>query len=1116
MLELKRLFRLFVFLAAITGGKSFATEFFVSKDGKDSNTGFSQDQAFLTIQRGVDELKPGDILTILPGEYQESVYREHIGSDEKETVIRAKIPGTVVLRGNSATPVFEKRKDHTYVYEASAPPPVQAVFEVDTLTRLDRQVSRAELDFTPGSYHYDAQTQKLYISTTDFRPASEHRYLVAADPEHGLYFNFATRVTIDGLSAIGFANENQGKFAPGHFATWGIILMEAKKCIIRNSVACLNDGGIGIRTGDGGGGNLIENCVAYGNVTPHSEEGGNIIIFSPRQDVIRNCLSYKSAKFGLRLYGTRKNATPADGSTIEDSIAWGNEGADIWVKGNGVADYALTKNTVAVSYGHALNMENVLIGIKNNYITAKDAPKNSVFLNDEAIVQNNEFADPLNFDFRLQSTSGLRGADGKPHRGPHAYLGNIYFVTQGGSDTADGKSLAQAWKTVTKALTVLKPGDTLYVSEGTYRVDQPLKLGVKDQPLISIRGRGADRVLIDGPVGIQDSHGLEFLRLNFLNKVTASNSGGLAFENCRFIGEAAGVNATGLQGIRLTHCEFIDSGKAALTLASSSNIYLRSNIFSSAGAVQINGALSDILYSGYNSYGGSEAVWVVNGESLSLSGLQGKGFDIYSDVQAPRYEKVAGFPVLQNSADFYAGPMGKRQGVDEPRFANNLYMTAPRVASTTATTANFEWALSRKAECLVSWGETPECENVVTQTALAGGDTLGTYSLTGLKPGTKYYFKISSLEFPTALLRYGKPTVVEPKFTAVSFTTAASDLPPRMLYVAPDGNDQNTGLARNQAWRTIGYAGAEARPGDTVLIAGGKYRELVRLRATGEKGRPIVFKSLPGERVVMDSDEKRMDRAFIVSGKNDVTIDGIYFESFRLGNWHGGVVEISRGRNVTVSRCLFDGRGYGYTSSFLSGGDCENLTISNCVFLNGIYGIDVSGSGMKIEHNVFGLNLIEATKIKATGPGNVFRDNIVTDSSPGKVGVWLHTWSGYKFIKDENNCYVLRVPDEERKLFWVMDFVEKGENLGHVRMGLGEYRKRVMETDSIVADPGFKALAKIPPSAAKEFGPDILVKYAGKENFSDFFATNPELIKRGIGLQPEAFADFSSPVAKQP
>ena len=84
-----------------------ATEFFVNKQGLDSNAGTSRAAAFLTIQKGVDALQPGDTLTIGRGEYAEAVARKGLGSAEKETVIRAEMRGTVLLRGDVDAPVFK-------------------------------------------------------------------------------------------------------------------------------------------------------------------------------------------------------------------------------------------------------------------------------------------------------------------------------------------------------------------------------------------------------------------------------------------------------------------------------------------------------------------------------------------------------------------------------------------------------------------------------------------------------------------------------------------------------------------------------------------------------------------------------------------------------------------------------------------------------------------------------------------------------------------------------------------------------------------------------------------------------------------------------------------------
>ena len=101
-----------------------AAEYFVSKQGDDANNGRRQDKAFLTIQKGVDALKAGDTLTIAPGEYFERVMRVNLGGADVDTVIRAEIPGTALLRGDVPAPEFKKIDGYRFVYAAKFWPPL--------------------------------------------------------------------------------------------------------------------------------------------------------------------------------------------------------------------------------------------------------------------------------------------------------------------------------------------------------------------------------------------------------------------------------------------------------------------------------------------------------------------------------------------------------------------------------------------------------------------------------------------------------------------------------------------------------------------------------------------------------------------------------------------------------------------------------------------------------------------------------------------------------------------------------------------------------------------------------------------------------------------------------
>ncbi|HJN16683.1 MAG TPA: chondroitinase-B domain-containing protein, partial [Armatimonadota bacterium] len=73
---------------------------------------------------------------------------------------------------------------------------------------------------------------------------------------------------------------------------------------------------------------------------------------------------------------------------------------------------------------------------------------------------------------------------------------------------------------------------------------------------------------------------------------------------------------------------------------------------------------------------------------------------------------------------------------------------------------------------------------------------------------------------------------------------------------AEDASDENAGT-EGEPWETMARAGAaeELKPGDTVLVADGVYRESVHITVSGEEGNPITFAAAPGARVVIKGSE---------------------------------------------------------------------------------------------------------------------------------------------------------------------------------------------------------------------------------------------------------------------
>lgn len=65
------------------------------------------------------------------------------------------------------------------------------------------------------------------------------------------------------------------------------------------------------------------------------------------------------------------------------------------------------------------------------------------------------------------------------------------------------------------------------------------------------------------------------------------------------------------------------------------------------------------------------------------------------------------------------------------------------------------------------------------------------------------------------------------------------------------GDDANDGSAA-RPWRTVQHGANRLRPGDTLLLRGGVYREKVFLTRSGTAAAPVVIAAYPGELPVLD------------------------------------------------------------------------------------------------------------------------------------------------------------------------------------------------------------------------------------------------------------------------
>jgi len=1031
-----------------------------SKPGRMTITrdGSTKVTSFRAIQEAVEALQPGDILTIGPGEYHENVKVSGLGELSKETIIRAEIPGTVVLRGDVPAPEFKKVEGYHFVYAAPFNREPNAIFEHNTMHTLLSRANVAELEFEPGFFHYDADAKMLYISNPGLGSPDQCRYTVSVKENSGLELNSPKRVTIDGLAATGFH--------PG----WGILLTAPVSCVVRNCVCFMNVGGIQMSPTEGSSGddcgsdNVIENCVCYGN------NFGGIVRYVAKNDVIRNCYTYKNIREGDEHFGVMHYHAMKGPLLMKDNISWG-QNFDYSIKPNREEPGTL-ENCVGLGFIRNSKMFHNLIGGGNEYDRESNAPgHNILFLREENLDKDFEFADHLNMDFRLQPDSRFRGTspDGSD-RGPYQYKANIFYVSPSGDDRADGLSMRTPWRSLARGLKDLRPGDTLYLSEGEYEAVRWSEAGDGKTP-IRVLGRGRGTVAITGELTVAGGAGIVFERLNFAGGAVLSDSRGVRFKNCRFFGSVDGLKADKVKDLRVTHSVF---ASVPLHLANTEAVMLSGNIYANAGkfAVRLDTA-GAIRYSDYNNYQDTVQCWEVKGATWSFDDLQ-KRHDRYSQTLTPELAMEKGVPRLEDDTLFRsAGPASTALGIHHEYDAapKPLNLVGPFLHSVSDTTANIEWWTTRPAAFSLSWGETPEMENTVDY--FRGYGRFSTYSLTGLKPGQRYYFKIVSADASNKREGVFLP-VLRPEGEPLTFTTASKPAEPRVYYVAPDGDDDNDGLNRKKAFRTLCRAADRVGPGDTVLIAAGEYNETVRIRVAGTKDRPITFRCITGEKAVHWGEN--LPRSFEVVVKPDNRFDGLYFRGQSF--WREGFV-VRQSPRVQITRCL---------NAMVNASESPEMLVKNCVVHGGWSSVALSNCpDSVVENNVCIMTILR--QLECDSPA-IVRRNIFCECVRNKTHQTLLQLSPE--VKESDNCFYLRWPEEEK--------------LAVNNMPLPKYR----------------ALTGSNSFAANPIMPGVLGQMQGwpsvPENgdFDVFFATNPKLILRDIGLQPEAFSDFKLGVTDWP
>lgn len=1144
----------FLVLLFVYTMQAFATEYFVSKQGADTNNGRSVATAFHTIGKGISVLKPGDTLTILPGDYFESIRARLSGRPDAPITIRAHRPGTVLLRGDMEPPRFQLLEGTRYTWVATTDKSVEGVGERDTFKIYSAVPSIPEVEDLRGSFFYDPAARRLYVHTTDSGHPDSHALSISVTCDFGLLIQppagekSVHDVVIDGLAFTGYQTREMGTI-PGMYTKWGLYLAGSgegtARCVIRRCTAFLNGGGIGLCNPTDG---LIEHCLAFGNYSTYCSSGGNIICWTPASNtVLRNNVAHSTKSNGIRFYGGGAKNCLEEGNLVYDCMM-----GEIWIKGGDCSTSRMLGN---IALGALHNSGGVAPGnIRNNIChygsNLNDDGSNIILSSISRLDLDKEFADPVHHDYRLQSDSRFRGkGPNGSDPGPHPYRDEVFFVKPDGDDAAPGTSVKLAWKTIRKAASSAQPGQTVYILAGTYAESlMPAHSGAAGKPII-FRRRGRDRVVLDGrgviPIGVDlnsRSHIIvEGLRLERFKTQGIRVNGGdsVNIESCIVTqcGEE-GILATRVKDLVIRHCLVRGNANAGLRLAECEGTEVTGNIFDINGtaALGLDKVSATSLWSDRNNFvpAPSRPCVQMDGKDYrNLAAWQRESrLDINSLSVEPGYQDAdkSDFSLKTGALLIGRGPLASHIGpyaTDKRQVP--LRIEDVKVHSVTSSTANIEWwTPTAEAITNLEWGETPDCKNKIEN--INDASIFHTVSLCGLKPNTKYYYRISAItpayEFHTntdlAHADQEKPRA-KARMNVASFTTLAKDPPPRTLHVAVTGNDKNDGLSRATAWRTLRHAAASVRAGDTVLIHGGTYEEHVPLRATGDANAPITFRAAPGEQVWLDGSGQKRNCALRIAFKHHIILDGFYLHNFRASSYQtaetAGAIEIVGGSHNVVRRCFYDGRAKNYMPYAISAQGVTDLLVENCVIIQGWNGAYFHECpNLNIRHCVFYNCQIQAINVMNTAEQPfTLSHNILCDNIPQKYRNPIVSLWHLECLRANHNCYFVRLPATERKIISYSRF--KGEK-NNGQLVLAELQNLSgQEKNSIFANPGMRVVPEMRmrdeanPEEAKVYMRVELHKDGDKFNpldFSDFFAAPTGPCAKAadgapIGLDPKAF-----------
>ena len=634
------------------------------------------------------------------------------------------------------------------------------------------------------------------------------------------------------------------------------------------------------------------------------------------------------------------------------------------------------------------------------------------------------------------------------------------------------------------------------------------ELVLKNLKNVIIRGRGLFPAVLRGGIRLVNCSGVLLENVNVMGRNSFNACSKMTFKRCAF---AKTVVIPPRSQVR--HCLFVNS------VSGGAGGFFRGNLFNSTNSCKA-------LFSGWNAY-----VKSVPAGEVSSYKVPAPLFNNFAkgDLTLKNHQEYAGlcadgFPFGQYRYD-YVMPEGKAE---------------LRKGGISSTAATFIVRTPANSGTRI----TLQDQSGKTITASDSNGSEYAISLTGLKPGTTSKGKARISLSRVKLITNAPAKNAGAEVCDIAFTTPVRDTP-RTLYVSVDGDNRNDGSSWSKAIAGISVAVERARAGDTVLVGSGNYKETVRIFATGDKGKWLTIAGAPGSDVSIDGC-RNLHQGIFLRGKHYVRLDNMrIWNNFGNGSLSapGGVV-IQNGSNIVISRIFYDNRAGNGQLCFNASGT-KNLLMENCVGVTGFSGISFSSCpDLEIRNCVFVRNKVSHGHIGTTltAPAHLHHCIFAGHVLQKVHNPCLNISEGSTF-KEHDNGFLVRVSRKEKPIWGFRNLNGKpmpqndaGFILNSQWMRQGRFGRTILTYDdyckmfkvkptALFGNPGMKAVSyfyyfrdlkdwhdnyiqgkanKAQKELFRKSNTDEL-RARDKVKITDYIATNPEFLKRGIGLDPAAF-----------